>query len=308
MKQLILFSVAWLLLQSVTLAAHATVDATAGAAGSRIVTVHNPAAHYGVHIGDVLTRRVVMDTADKVQVELARLPKTGQRENDIVLIEITPQVDTQSAEKTRTTLTLQYQVFHPASEVTKLSLPALAIPLSDGSVLQVPAWQFWYAPLAKSSFLKVKNELMPFATPPLYDVAQSRVILLTSLALMATSLLALCYLKLNLSWLPMIGGPFSRAHTRIRKQQKQVNADRLRQMLCELHAALDSVYGQSFFEKDIAVFVAQAPRYARATASLQAFFVLSNQWLFAQGADPQEAAQQVLAVSKLLRDCERGAA
>jgi hypothetical protein len=307
MKQLILLSIAWLLMQSVTLAAYATVDTRAGAVGSRIVVVHNPAAHYGVHIGDVLTQRVVIDTAENVQVELARLPKTGQRETDIVLIAMTPQLDTQSA-KTRTTLTLQYQVFHPASEVTKLSLPALAIPLSDGSVLRVPAWQFWYAPLAKSSFLEVKNELMPFARPPLYDVAQSRTIMLTSLALMIASLLALCYLKLDLNWLPLVGGPFSRAHTRIRKQHKQVNADRLRQMLCELHAALDRVYGQSFFEKDIAVFIAKTPRYAPATTALQAFFVLSNQWLFAQGDDPQAAAQHVLAVSKLLRDCERGAA
>lgn len=275
---------------------------------SRIRAVQNPPAHYAVHIGDVLVRRVDIDTPAGVQLEASQLPKPGQRVEDILLLRIDRDTGESSADQTHQRLTLHYQVFHTATEAVALSLPAVVLPLSDGSQLTLPAWKFWYAPLAKSSLSKVKAELLPFATAPNMPTAGLKIALLTSLGLMALSLLTLCYLKLDWHWLPWMRGPFSRAYARIRTLHASQQPEALAQMATEIHAALNQVYGQCLFASDIPRFVSLTPRYAKASTTLTDFFALSNHLLFAQSASSPAVSQQLLACSKLLRDCERGAA
>lgn len=275
---------------------------------NKILHIENPSLNFNVKIGDVLTRSVTYSLGANIKINPMDLPKKGKRIEDIELIQSDNQVISNSNDQKQYVLTLKYQVFKSASDITALALPAENIQFSDGSKLTVPAWKFWYSPLAKSTFRNAKAEMKGFSTVPLVETNVYKFILILCLSIMSLCILALIYLNLDLNWMPFVRGPFSIAYSKIKRIKDKGSHESIRMMLDEMHKAFDAIYGQSFFEKDITNFIYTQSKYAKAVPEITQFFQISNRALFGNrnALDPAET-KKIMLISKSLRDCERGA-
>jgi mxaA protein len=91
------------------------------------------------------------------------------------------------------------------------------------------------------------------------------------------------------------------------KQLGKLSAGELDQAVIILHHALNTLYGQPLFKKQLSTFYQQQPHYLTAADALQQFFNLSERVLYAASV-PQDA-QALAAVQQLCRLCveiERG--
>jgi mxaA protein len=289
----------------------ATMAQTGFAAGpaARIVHLHNPLQSTGIRIGDVMERSVVLEAPAPYQLSRSALPGKGTTRNGIELaavrIESQPQGDTN-----RYVATLRYQVFAHAAAPSVMVLPEEQFAFTGGPkglAVKIPEWRFWYAPLAVANLSTAKGNLQPqFAPAPLSaDAHYVRLYSFAALAVLCALLLA--WFNADGRWLPFMNGPFARAHRRIKRLP--AGGQGWKEGLAALHEAFNRVHGRNLFAADIADFVARHPRYARARVNIEAFFAQSGHALFADPPQDGAAFQRQLGVlSKLLRDCERGAA
>ncbi len=276
---------------------------------ARIAAIINPAHSNGIHVGDVMARKVVIETSSPYQLSKSALPMKGVSRNGIELADI--QVATsQQGKKTQYEVALRYQVFASASVPTVMQLPAEEFALTGGPKalsVPLPAWRFWFSPLVVADITTAKDNLQPQYRPSLIDTSAHRFRLAAFIGLLAVGLLGLVYVNADRRWLPFMGGAFAQAHRKLKRLPK--NAGQEKQALLALHQAFNQLYGSNLFARDIAQFIAAHPAFSKVKADIEIFFEHSNHVLFGHAQhDSAQFINNLTALSKRLRDCERGVA
>jgi mxaA protein len=284
--------------------------AVAEPSAARIVKLVNPIQSTGIRIGDIMERSVVLEAPVPYQLSRSALPMKGSNRDGIELADL--QIEKRDTDQAnRYIVTLRYQIFGHAHAPAVMLLPEETFALTGGPQglsLKIPAWRFWYSPLAVADITTAKGNLQPQFRPSIIDTETHRARLFGFLALLAISTLALAYYNADSRWLPFMNGPFAQAHRRIKRLPSK-DGQAWKTALTTLHEAFNRVHGRNLFAADIDAFAEKHPQFARAHADIEAFFAHSGRALFSD--PPQDAdafVKEVAAFSKRLRDCERGAA
>jgi mxaA protein len=279
------------------------------------LSVTNPASTYGVHIGDVLSRTVIVDSPASYKLAESALPKKGSKHDGIELVDVALHTQSQ-ADHTQYTLQLHYQVFAVSTTPSVMHLPAEQLnfsqPAASAITVDVPAWGFWFSPLVTGGASTAKKNMLPAVKTPLIDSRGDRQRLGLFLTMAVVSLLALLYINADGQWLPFMGGAFARAHRqlkRLAKSSKPKTAAEEKKALVYLHQAFNQHYGANIFARDVDEFVRLRPGFKGMQQEITQFFTASNQSLYdVKSRDSHQVIAQLVQLSKRLRDCERGVA
>ena len=118
-------------------------------------------------------------------------------------------------------------------------------------------------------------------------------------------LLSLVYVNADKRWLPFMNGAFAQAHRNIKKLKNTQASSKNAFMY--MHQAFNKIYGANLFATNLDEFLITHPKYQKLSGEIRKFFELSNRALFAsQHASDTQFLQSLIALSKRLRDCERG--
>lgn len=292
---------------------HAPQDAEPGMQAAKppvieILRLDNPARSTGLQVGDLLERRLQVKIAQPYQLAASALPLKGEQHDGIELADI--HLEKQAAEAyTRYTLSMRYQVFATATTPAILQLPAMRIALNGGPdalAIEVPAWRFWFSPLAVADMRLAKAALQPQAPPSPISLSEDYLYLAVAIGLLVAGLGGLVYVHAEGRWLPFMGGAFARAYRQIRRLPRSPKHET--QALLRLHQAFDQVYGASLFAADIDDFIAGHPQFRPARADIATFFSRSGQRLFGGQTGDARLFDDLLALARRLRHCERGLA
>lgn len=278
----------------------------------KIVSLTNPGASYGVQIGDKLSRKVVLDVPMPYQIAKEAFPKKGKKASGIELVEVNVETDQQ---KTRTlyTVNLGYQAFINTNTPIVMQLPAVKLTLTGGEkpmAIDLPAWGFWFSPLVTGGIETAEKNIQPEFKPPLVDISTHQTRLVLFLGLLAASLLALLYVNADGQWLPFMGGAFAQAHRQLKRLSKTSVAKtpaEEKQALVYIHQAFNKLYRANIFARDIDRFVTMRPSFKKMKGDIEQFFNYSNQSLYStEVRDSAKVIENLVQLSKRLRDCERG--
>lgn len=276
---------------------------------ARIVTIENPIRSNGIHIGDVLERKVLIETSQTYQLSRSALPMKGSRQNGIELTDIQIK-SSQKGKKSLHEIALSYQVFASAPTPTVMQLPIEVFALTGGEQalsVELPKWRFWFSPLVSADITSAKNNLQPQHKPSLIDTNNQYTRLAVFLGLLVIGLFGLTYVNADRRWLPFMGGAFAQAHRHLKKLPK--NADQEKTALFHLHQAFNQVHGANLFAADIEQFIEKHPKFRSVKADIETFFDMSNKLLFTQSPhDHAKFINDLVAFSRNLRNCERGVA
>lgn len=275
--------------------------------------VTNPPSSNGVHIGDVLSRTVVVDAPTAYTLAENALPKKGSKHDGIELVGVALQSQPRSGH-TQYTLQLRYQVFAVSNYPSVMHLPAekLTFTGAAASTLEVPAWGFWFSPLVTGGTSTARKNILPEFKTPLIDSRADQQRLGLFLTLLVASLAALLYINADGHWLPFMGGAFARAHRQLKRlatSSKPKTAVEEKKALVYLHQAFNQHYGANIFARDVEAFVSLRPGFKGMKQEITQFFEASNQSLYdVKSRDSRQVIAQLVQLSKRLRDCERGVA
>ncbi len=286
-------------------------ESAASATEAKIVSLINPDTSYGVHIGDKLSRKIVLEVPVPYQISTSAFPKKGSKDKGIELVEVSVETDQQ---KTRTlyTVNLSYQAFINTSTPTVMQLPAVKFTLTGGEkamAIDLPTWSFWFSPLVIGGIEVAEKNLQPEVKPPLVDMNAHQTRLAVFLSMLAASLFALLYVNADGNWLPFMGGAFAKAHRQLKRLSKTSVKTPVeeKQGLVHIHQAFNKHYGANIFARDIDHFVSLRPSFSKMKGEIEQFFNYSNQSLYAvEARDSTKVIDNLVLLSKHLRDCERG--
>lgn len=276
------------------------------------LSITNPSQNYGVKVGDQLTRQISFTVPASYTLPKTSLPKKSSELKGIELVDVTMEEEVND-QTTNYKLTLVYQVFVNPGTPSKMQLPTLTLALTGGetsSVIAVPSWSFWFAPLVVGNNDNAAQALQADITPPLLNADAHKNRFIGLLALAGLSLLALLYMNADGRWLPFMGGAFAQAHRQLKKLSKSAQPktqQEEKQALVYIHQAFNHHYGANIFARDIDHFVTIRPSFAKMKTEINTFFDYSNKSLYA--TEPRDSAkiiQNLVHLSKALRDCERG--
>ena len=280
--------------------------AAAHAAEPALVALENPRAATGINIGDVLERKLVIEANLPYELPKTALPLKGERINGMELVGVALQGPQKSGDSQRYTLTLRYQVFAASSKPVVMRLPEVTLPLAGGETpaeINVPAWHFWYAPLAAGNIHTARSNAQPPRKPALLDTNPQQLAL--ALAALLVGIAGLIYMNADRRWLPWMGGSFAQAYRKLRRIPS-AQAGAHAQALGYLHQAFNRTYGQTLFRSQLGEFLAQQPQYQPLAGEIDHFFQRSEALLFTQEhADGAALAGELQQFCRRLRDCER---
>jgi mxaA protein len=302
------------LLLAVTAAVAA--EALAQNVAAKIVQLSNPLQNNSIQIGTVLARSVSIEVNAPYTLLKTALPMKGQVRHDIELSAITVEA-VLGDKKNVYHIALQYQVFANATKPTVMHLPAENFTFSGTAEevsVQLPTWGFWFSPLVPENIANAEQNLQPQYKPTLLDLSRHHIKFWLLLVLGVIGLLGLIYINADLRQLPFMNGAFAEAQRKLKRLVKTqagkspVEASVVeKQALLTMHQAFNQTHGENLFAKDIAVFLTAHPQFNRLKTEIEQFFAHANASLFAsQIHDQQRFMQTLLALSKSLRDCERG--
>ncbi len=279
---------------------------------ANIVSLTNPAQAFGIQIGDKLSRVVVLEVPAPLKIADTAFPKKGSKNNGVELVEVGV-ITEQQKELTRYTVNLSYQTFTNPGKPAVMQLPAEKYSLTGGEkgeVIEVPAWNFWFSPIVSGGITAAKKNIQPEIMPPLLDESTHKTRLVVFASLLAASLMALLYMNADGNWLPFMGGAFARAHRQLKRLAKAKGAKTSveeKQALVYIHQAFNQHFGANMFARDIEHFVEKRSSFKNMKAEIAQFFDESNQSLYAvEPRDSQKIIHDLVQLSKLLRNCERG--
>ncbi len=303
-------SVALMLSASINLAQAAVAGKNETAIKNLSIT--NPTENYSVNVGDQLTRTISFSAAKPYTLTKSALPKKTSEFKGVELVDVT--MDEVVNDQTKNyQLTFVYQVFVNPGVPSAMQLPKLAIALTGGEaspVVSVPSWSFWFAPLVVGNNDNAMKAMQSDIRPPLLDADTHQNRFIGLLALAGLSLLALLYMNADGRWLPFMGGAFAHAHRQLKKLAKGTQTKTQKeekQALVYIHQAFNSHYGANIFARDIDHFITIRPAFAKMKAEITEFFDYSNKSLYAtEPKDSAQIIQNLVHLSKALRDCERG--
>lgn len=274
---------------------------------AKIISVSNPSQSHNVQVGDVLTRKIVLEVKPPYQLSQETLPLKGTRNNDIELSQISIQQST-SKEGVRYNIDLRYQVFSAAFVPSVLQLPAEKFAITGGPKalsVNLPAWKFWFSPLVPKGMTKAKENMHAQFKPTQIDLELHQNKLVVFASLLIVGLLGLVYINADQCWLPLMNGAFAKAHRKMKKLPKNTEGEK--QALSYLHQAFNQLHGGNLFANELNGFFSKRPAFVKLRQEIEAFFEQSNQVLFSQKTQSSEQLiADLMALSRRLRDCERG--
>ena len=279
---------------------------------AKIISISNPLQNNGIRVGDMLSRTVVLEVQSPYQLSKQALPMKGSNRNSIELNQIAvSQSSTKNA--IRYEIALRYQVFSAAFTPSVLQLPAENFALTGGQKalqIHIPAWRFWFSPLAPQGMTNAKENMHPQFKPTLLNVHAHQNSLIAFISTFVIGLLGLIYINADKRWLPFMNGAFAKAHRQLKKLPK--NAAGEKQALVVMHQALNQVHGSNLFANELDAFLLKHPAFTKLKTDIEAFFEQSNQSLFAQSLSTEKNQNStafianMVALSRRLRDSERG--
>jgi len=287
----------------------ATASLNVMAADIKIIHIDNPLQSSGIQVGDVLNRSLELSVEASYQLDKTALPMKGEVRNGIELTSINIQ-SVRQLQGRKFYINLQYQVFAGADKPVVLELPAENFIFNSSEKVltaRLPAWHFWFSLLVAEGLSNAKENMQPQYRASLVDASAMQIGFWISLALIGLSLLGLIYSNANQRWLPFMNGAFAQAQRKLRLLEKQKNTHNEAAALLAMHQAFNQVYGKNLFVADLDFFLAEHPKFNRLTSEIRHFFELSNTSLFSNSKPHTDVLiKQLLALSKQLRDCERG--
>ena len=280
--------------------------AAAYAAEPALVALENPRVATGIHIGDVLERKLTVEAPLPYELHKTALPLKGERINGVELVGVALQGPQKAGDNQRYELTLKYQLFAAASKPMVMRLPEVALPLAGGDTpaeIHVPAWHFWYAPLASGNIHTARSNAQPQRKPALLNTSPQR--LAIALAVLLLGIGGLIYINADRRWLPWMGGSFAQAYRKLRRLPS-AQAGAHAQALGYLHQAFNRIHGQALFRGQLGDFLAQHPQYQPLSGEIDRFFQRSEALLFTrEHADSAALVGELQQFCRRLRDCER---
>lgn len=272
----------------------------------KILSVINPPASNNVQMGDVLSRSVEVEVNAAYQLPKTSLPMKDESRNGIELRDINVQTSKGSGTVIYK-ITLSYQVFASAAKPVVMQLPDEHFALTGGAKtlsIDIPAWKFWFVPLVPEGITNAKDNMQPQSKPELFDLSMHRTRLWAALVLLVTGILGLVYVNADKRWLPFMNGEFAKAHRNIKRLRNDDAANQ--NALMYMHQAFNRVYGASLFDNELEQFLAANPNFLKMKREIAQFFKQSNATLFASQSADAAQLEHLKALSKRLRDCERG--
>lgn len=287
-----------------------------GVVEPRILSLTNPGSSYGVHIGDKLSRKVVLEVPAPYQISTSTFPKKGTKRNGVELVDVHVETD-QKKTGVLYTVNLSYQAFTNATTPRVMHLPAEKFAVSGRKdsgdkpmAIDLPAWSFWFSPLVTGGIETAQKNMQPEFKTPLVDIGTHQTRFAVLLSVLVASLVALFYMNADGQWLPFMGGAFARAHRQLKRLAKSSAAKTSveeKQALVYMHQAFNQHYGANIFARNIEGFVTMRPSFRKMKAEIEQFFNYSNQSLYATDArNSKQVISNLVQLSKQLRDCERG--
>lgn len=274
----------------------------------RVLRLDNPARSTGIQIGDYLERRLQIGIAQPYQLATSALPLKGANRDGIALADIRMEKEI-SGKSTLYNISLRYQVFSASTTPVILQLPAERLALNGGPkalTVDIPAWRFWFSPLAVGDLRLAKASLQPQAPPSAIDLSGHYLQLAAAISCLIAGLAGLVYIHADRRWLPFMGGAFARAYRQIRRLPRTPQHEA--KALLQLHQAFDQLNGASLFSAGIDDFITRHPQFAEARDDITAFYTQSGQRLFSNQPPDVRFFDELLALARRLRHCERGLA
>jgi mxaA protein len=293
-------------------------------AGVVSLRIKDPTREVGYTVGDVLTRHMVISIKKPYKLINESLPIIGYEKRyrgQTIGIDLS---DIQHSSKDAGDavihdLTLSYQVWTSKTVVKPGALPAEYLHIinveSKGKEVvkyRIPSFEFNISPIARFGQIKIENDMSKYQGPLLLNNAPEKQRLKILLTILALSLLGLIYMLGKYTWLPRMGGPFSKSYRQIHKLSKTSQAntpEAIQKAVASLHFALNSTAGYSLFNDNLGDFLAKKPAFNAIKTELQQFFSLSNQVFFepnAKNSVGTSAIEWLTQFSRRCRDCERG--
>lgn len=281
----------------------------AQATDAKIIAIHNPVRSNGIQIGDVMERKVVIETSKIYQLSKTTLPTKGLSREGVELADINV-ISTTQGDKTVHQIALRYQVFMSAPAPVVMQLPAEDFALNGGPKalsVKLPAWRFWFSPLVVANIDTAKENLQPQYKPSLVDTRRHQAFLALFIFLLSIGIAGLIYVNADRRWLPFMNGAFAQAYRNIKKLPRNAGQEKI--ALFYLHQAFNKVFGGNLFADDIGTFVEAHPEFSKVKNDIESFFDKSNKSLFANDTgDSAQFISDLIVFSKAMRDCERGVA
>lgn len=278
-------------------------------ARARVISVANPLLSNGIQIGDVMDRKIVIETDKTYQVSATALPMKGLNRNGIELVNIQTKT-THLGMKSHHEIALRYQVFASAPAPAIMQLPTENFVLSGGPQalsVKLPAWRFWFSPLVVADLKTAKNNMQPQYRPSLIDSSKHQSWLTIFVGMFVAGLIGMIYINADRSWLPFMGGAFAKAHRRLKRLSGVEGEEKA--ALKYLHEAFNQIHGRNLFASDIDVFIIENPTFSSLKKEIADFFQRSGKALFSTPPNDRVAfIRELVILSKRLRNCERGVA
>ncbi len=274
---------------------------------ANIVNIVNPSKSVGIQIGDLLNREIEIEVLKPYQISKNAFPVKGNNQNGIELNDI--KIDSKiSDEKTTYKIKLSYQVFGYSAKPSVMQLPVERIEVTGGSTafsVDIPVWRFWHASLVPTGLKSAKDNIQPQNKPTLIDLRQHEIRLITLVGMFIVGLIGLVYINADKQWLPFMNGAFAQAYRKIKKLNKNKAGEQ--KALLYMHQAFNGVNGANLFANDVSDFVLVNPAYASLKTEIIRFFERSNAALFSdQNENSEQLINELITLSKALRNCERG--
>lgn len=261
---------------------------------------------FGYVIGDEIRHRIMLETRNRVKLQVASLPRQGPLSRWLNLNKIVVD-ERKSGSGFRYGIDLYYQVFYAPQEVKMLTIPGFSLQLMQGEKTagqKVPAWNFTLSPLRELAVRK--DESGEYRRPDAGPVLLHNDALVPGLLLSALATLA------SGAWLAYVYGLFPGLTQRslfnkAAKKLARLSEHDLGQGLAILHQALNSLHRKPLFKHKLAEFYQQYPQYRAAGQQLDWFFEYSNRYFFTDSADlGREALDKLRILCAHCREIERG--
>lgn len=275
------------------------------------VQVGEPRA-FGHMVGDVVTRRIVLDVPARLTLIDGSLPTPGRVGQSFELRRVQHERDAATG-GVRHVLQLDYQVFRAPTEPRVLDLPSFVLRFEGqprGEDLRID-----YAPVGVVPLAPVEpvlragfGALRPDRAPPPIDARPERLRLLLYAVLALGPLAYLAYVHLGWPWWRRRQQPFAVAQRQLASLPLDAPAERWLGAWRALHAALDASAGRVVQADGIERFVGERPRFATLLDDLDRFFDRSQALFFRDNALVDADRQWLRDFCRRCFDAERGAA
>lgn len=275
------------------------------------VRIEEPRA-FGYQVGDVLTRRIVIDVPRRLKLDETSLPVPGR---------VGQSFELRAVEHSRRpgwnghrhVLLLRYQVFRAVEQPRVLDLPSFV--LRFGGQPRGEEWRIDYAPVGVAPIAPAEpvlrqglGALRPDVPPIAIDTRGERLRLAVYASAAAALLVYLSYVVWGWGWWQRRQRPFSLALRSLRALQATGTARATQEAWRQVHAALDATAGRVMDTGGIERFVAMSPHHAPLADELRWFFGRSQAVFFAGAASTDDDARRLLALCRHGRAIERGLA